>query len=183
MVTAVPFGRTDAPATEPAPLAIPVASPHFAAAAREPGPPDAGQGRRPGGFCRSDSPSPEHGVQPRAAHAAQPAGGRRPGAGGVPRAVSQPARLESDAASSSRGCAAWPAIAASTRSGGGTIVRSSAPTRCPTRAITADCARCSSPNACRRWLPVCPSERGWWWCFGIRKRWTPTEIADALACR
>jgi len=32
MVTAVPFGRTDAPATEPAPLAIPVASPRFAAA-------------------------------------------------------------------------------------------------------------------------------------------------------
>jgi len=33
MVTAVPFGRTDAPASQPAPLAIPVASPQFAAAA------------------------------------------------------------------------------------------------------------------------------------------------------
>ena len=32
MVTAVPLGRTDAQATEPAPLAIPVASPRFAAA-------------------------------------------------------------------------------------------------------------------------------------------------------
>jgi RNA polymerase sigma-70 factor (ECF subfamily) len=32
MVTAVPLGRTDAPATEPAPLAIPVAAPRFAAA-------------------------------------------------------------------------------------------------------------------------------------------------------
>ena len=31
MVTAVPFGRTDATATQPAPLAIPVASPRFAA--------------------------------------------------------------------------------------------------------------------------------------------------------
>src|SRR6188768_1015475 len=33
MVTAVPFGRTNAQPTQPAPLAIPVASPHFADAA------------------------------------------------------------------------------------------------------------------------------------------------------
>ena len=35
MVTAATFGRTDTPATRPGPVAVPVASPHFAAAAAE----------------------------------------------------------------------------------------------------------------------------------------------------
>ena len=97
---------------------------------RQPGPPDAGQGRRPGGFCRSHSASPEHGVQPGASHAAQPPRRRRPCAGGVPEAVSQlaPAGVRGPPRSWLRRVAS---INASTRSGGGTIVRSSAPTRYP----------------------------------------------------
>ena len=33
-------------------------------------------------------------------------------------------------------------------------------------------ATCLSPIGCRRWSPACRKTRAWWWCSGIRKRWT-----------